>query len=31
YRSGQRFGVGHLIDVLRGSENEKVRQQATTS
>lgn len=27
YRSGQRFGVGHLIDVLRGSENEKVRQQ----
>lgn len=27
YRTGQRFGVGHLIDVLRGSENEKVKQQ----
>ncbi len=27
YRSGQRFGVGHLIDILRGSENEKVKQQ----
>jgi len=26
YRSGQRYGVGHLIDILRGSENEKVRQ-----
>ncbi len=26
YRSGQRFGVGHLIDILRGGENEKVRQ-----
>jgi len=26
YRSGQRFGVGHLIDILRGAENEKVRQ-----
>ncbi|HYG06539.1 MAG TPA: DNA helicase RecQ [Stenotrophomonas sp.] len=26
YRSGQRFGVGHLIDVLRGSDGEKVRQ-----
>ena len=26
YRSGQRFGVGHLIDVLRGGDGEKVRQ-----
>jgi ATP-dependent DNA helicase RecQ len=26
YRSGQRFGVGHLIDILRGGENEKIRQ-----
>ncbi|KAF0810270.1 ATP-dependent DNA helicase RecQ [Alcanivorax sp. S71-1-4] len=26
YRTGQRFGVNHLIDVLRGSDNEKVRQ-----
>ncbi|MGV8961142.1 MAG: DNA helicase RecQ [Stenotrophomonas sp.] len=26
YRSGQRFGVGHLIDILRGSDNEKIRQ-----
>ncbi len=26
YRSGQRFGVGHLIDILRGGDNEKVRQ-----
>jgi ATP-dependent DNA helicase RecQ len=26
YRSGQRFGAGHLIDILRGSENEKIRQ-----
>jgi ATP-dependent DNA helicase RecQ len=26
YRSGQRFGVAHLIDVLRGSESEKLRQ-----
>ncbi len=26
YRSGQRFGVGHLIDILRGSDGEKVRQ-----
>lgn len=25
YRSGQRFGASHVIDVLRGSENEKVR------
>ncbi|MGY0560147.1 DNA helicase RecQ [Luteimonas sp. A277] len=26
YRSGQRFGAAHVIDVLRGSDNEKVRQ-----
>ncbi len=26
YRTGQRFGVAHLIDVLRGGESEKVRQ-----
>jgi ATP-dependent DNA helicase RecQ len=26
YRSGQRFGVGHLIDILRGGDNEKIRQ-----
>ncbi|GGD35336.1 DNA helicase RecQ [Pseudoxanthomonas indica] len=26
YRSGQRYGVNHLIDVLRGSDSEKVRQ-----
>ncbi|MHC9086792.1 DNA helicase RecQ [Luteimonas sp. RIT-PG2_3] len=26
YRSGQRFGAAHLIDVLRGSESERVRQ-----
>ena len=26
YRSGQRFGVGHLIDVLRGSNKERVRE-----
>ncbi len=26
YRTGQRFGVGHVIDVLRGAETEKVRQ-----
>ncbi len=26
YRSGQRFGVGHLIEILRGGDNEKVRQ-----
>ena len=24
YRTGQRFGVGHLIDVLRGSANERI-------
>ncbi len=26
YRSGQRFGAAHLIDILRGSDAEKVRQ-----
>jgi len=26
FRTGQRFGVTHLIDVLRGSENERVLQ-----
>ncbi len=26
FRTGQRFGVNHLIDVLRGSENDKVFQ-----
>jgi len=26
YRTGQRFGMGHLIDVLRGSEGERVLQ-----
>ncbi|MGB3394074.1 MAG: DNA helicase RecQ, partial [Stenotrophomonas sp.] len=26
YRSGQRFGVGHLIDILRGSDGERIRQ-----
>ncbi len=26
YRTGQRFGVGHLIDVLRGASTDKVRQ-----
>ena len=26
YRSGQRFGVNHLIDVLRGAETEKILQ-----
>ncbi len=25
YRTGQRFGVGHLIDVLRGHDNERIR------
>ena len=25
YRTGQRFGKGHLVDLLRGSENEKIR------
>ncbi len=26
YRTGQRFGVNHLIDVLRGAENDKIFQ-----
>ena len=26
YRTGQRFGAGHVIDVLRGRDTEKVRQ-----
>ena len=26
YRSGQRFGVGHIIDILNGKQTEKVRQ-----
>ena len=26
YRTGQRFGAGHVIDVLRGADTEKVRQ-----
>ena len=26
YRTGQRFGVNHLIDVLRGNDTDKVRQ-----
>jgi ATP-dependent DNA helicase RecQ len=26
YRTGQRFGVGHLVDVLRGQSTEKTRQ-----
>jgi len=26
YRTGQRFGVNHLIDVLRGGDTDKVRQ-----
>ena len=26
YRTGQRFGVNHLIDVLRGAENDKIMQ-----
>ena len=26
YRTGQRFGVVHLIDVLRGSESERIQQ-----
>ena len=25
YRTGQRFGAGHVIDVLRGADNERVR------
>jgi ATP-dependent DNA helicase RecQ len=26
YRTGQRFGVNHLVDVLRGADNERIRQ-----
>ncbi len=26
YRVGQRFGAGHVLDVLRGSDSEKIRQ-----
>src|SRR5690606_4043729 len=26
YRTGQRFGVNHLIDVLRGAENDRIFQ-----
>jgi ATP-dependent DNA helicase RecQ len=26
YRVGQRFGVGHVIDVLRGSQNQRIKQ-----
>jgi ATP-dependent DNA helicase RecQ len=26
YRSGQRFGVGHLIDILRGKRSDKIEQ-----
>ncbi len=26
YRTGQRFGVNHIIDVLRGADNQKIRQ-----
>ena len=26
YRTGQRFGIGHIMDVLRGKENDKVVQ-----
>ncbi len=25
YRTGQHFGVGHLVDVLRGSDSERIR------
>ncbi|HEX7341071.1 MAG TPA: DNA helicase RecQ [Rhodanobacteraceae bacterium] len=25
YRTGQHFGVGHLVDVLRGADNERLR------
>ena len=28
FRTGQRFGAGHLIDVLRGNDTERVRQWA---
>lgn len=26
YRSGQRFGVGHIIDILRGADKERIKQ-----
>src|SRR5690606_36806880 len=26
YRSGQRFGAAHVVDILRGSDSEKIRQ-----
>ena len=26
YRSGQRFGVAHLVDILRGADSERLRQ-----
>ncbi|KLI97418.1 ATP-dependent DNA helicase RecQ [Luteimonas sp. FCS-9] len=26
YRSGQRFGAAHIVDILRGSDNERIRQ-----
>ncbi len=26
YRSGQKFGVSHIIDILRGKENDKIHQ-----
>ncbi|MCD9033624.1 DNA helicase RecQ [Luteimonas sp. Y-2-2-4F] len=26
FRSGQRFGAAHVIDILRGADNEKIRQ-----
>ncbi len=26
YRSGQRFGVAHLVDILRGADSERIRQ-----
>src|SRR5690606_32108244 len=26
YRSGQRFGVAHLVDILRGADNERIHQ-----
>jgi len=26
YRTGQRYGVGHLVDVLRGKDSERIRQ-----
>ena len=31
YRTGQRFGAGHVIDVLMGKETEKAPRTATTS